>query len=236
MITTKQLNNDLIAMERQRLIRKAGYEYNRAGDPEQRYELTKVTRDSGRMNWSISRTQIGRRWNDLDMASQRMDFVATSKKPDLEDSGSIRTGPAGHAFLFSEAEQRYWLEQARLHLSDPEMLKEAENYATQQKLEVRQPSPLAALGHWSSLGSGFVWKVVQLSHPLDGSTYSVNQRKVGYAVDYHATSQYVHCSERSLINYFHNPARIYAVATRSDTLENTVPKALFIVCIYVNLS
>ena len=30
------------AMERQGLIRKAGYEYNRAGDPEQRYELTQA--------------------------------------------------------------------------------------------------------------------------------------------------------------------------------------------------
>jgi len=42
MITIKQLNNDLIAMERQGLIKKAGYEYNRAGDPEQRYELTQA--------------------------------------------------------------------------------------------------------------------------------------------------------------------------------------------------
>ncbi len=41
MFTIKQLNNDLATMERQGLIKKAGYEYNRAGDPEQRYELTK---------------------------------------------------------------------------------------------------------------------------------------------------------------------------------------------------
>ena len=40
MTTIKQLNNDLVAMERQGLIKKAGYAYNRAGDPEQRYELT----------------------------------------------------------------------------------------------------------------------------------------------------------------------------------------------------
>ena len=29
-------------MEKQGLIKKAGYEYNRAGDPEQRYELTQA--------------------------------------------------------------------------------------------------------------------------------------------------------------------------------------------------
>jgi len=45
MITTKQLSNDLIAMERHGLIRKAGYQYNRAGDPEQRYELTQAGND-----------------------------------------------------------------------------------------------------------------------------------------------------------------------------------------------
>jgi hypothetical protein len=40
MITTKMLANDLIAMGKQGLIKKAGYGYNRAGDPEQKYELT----------------------------------------------------------------------------------------------------------------------------------------------------------------------------------------------------
>ena len=41
MITSKRLENDLIAMEKQGLVRKAGYQYNpRSGDPEQRYELT----------------------------------------------------------------------------------------------------------------------------------------------------------------------------------------------------
>ena len=42
MITIKQLNNDLIAMEKQGLIKKSGYEYHRAGDSEQKYELTEA--------------------------------------------------------------------------------------------------------------------------------------------------------------------------------------------------
>ena len=42
MTTIKQLNNDLIAMEKTGLVKKAGYEYNRTGDPEQRYELTQA--------------------------------------------------------------------------------------------------------------------------------------------------------------------------------------------------
>jgi len=34
MTTIKQRSNDLIAMETQGLIKKSGYTYNRAGDPE----------------------------------------------------------------------------------------------------------------------------------------------------------------------------------------------------------
>lgn len=45
MITIKQLNNDLVAMERQGLIKKAGFEYNRVGDPELPYELTQAGSD-----------------------------------------------------------------------------------------------------------------------------------------------------------------------------------------------
>ena len=45
MTTIKQLNNDLVAMERQGLIRKAGYKYNSAGDPEQRFEVTQTGND-----------------------------------------------------------------------------------------------------------------------------------------------------------------------------------------------
>jgi DNA-binding HxlR family transcriptional regulator len=45
MITTKMLNNDLIAMEKAGLIKEAGYEYNRVGDPEQQYELTRAGND-----------------------------------------------------------------------------------------------------------------------------------------------------------------------------------------------
>jgi hypothetical protein len=45
MTTIKQLNNDLIAMERQGLIKKAGYKYNRAEVPEQQYESTQSGND-----------------------------------------------------------------------------------------------------------------------------------------------------------------------------------------------
>ena len=45
MITMKQLNSDLVAMEEEGLIKRSGYAYNRVGDPEQRYELTQAGND-----------------------------------------------------------------------------------------------------------------------------------------------------------------------------------------------
>jgi len=55
MTTIKQLKNDLVAMEKQGLIKKAGYEYNAAGDPEQKYELTQAGNDKF---WAFELTNL----------------------------------------------------------------------------------------------------------------------------------------------------------------------------------
>src|ERR1700722_4171346 len=63
-------------------------------------------------------------------------------EPSLQDQ---RT----HEFIsYSEVEQRYWLEQARQHISDPIMLKEVEKVAAAEQLDTRHRKPLAALAHW----------------------------------------------------------------------------------------
>lgn len=138
--------------------------------------------------------------------------------------------------VFGEKDKRYWLEQCRMHITDPVKLKGVEDYAAQIKLDTRFPNPKAALGHWSSFGTGFVWAVAQIDHPQDADTYKLERRKAQYAADYHATSQYVHCSERGTANYFHDPARIYTVpAHGAVVVDNTAPKALFVVCVHLHL-
>lgn len=52
------LTNDLIVMERQGRIKKAGYEYNRAGDFEQKYELTRAGDEKF---WGYELEHLGRR-------------------------------------------------------------------------------------------------------------------------------------------------------------------------------
>jgi Family of unknown function (DUF5677) len=94
---------------------------------------------------------------------------------------------------YAEKEQRYWLEQIRAHVEDPEMLQDAEDFAKANEVEKTSHKPLAALGHWSGL-SNFVWKVMQMDHPLDGDTNPLSLRKKSYAAEYHSASHYVHCS------------------------------------------
>ena len=53
--------------------------------------------------------------------------------------------------------------------------------------------PKAASKHWSG-EAGFIWYCTNLIHPFDGETYPLKARKIDYAVDYHATSAYVHDS------------------------------------------
>jgi hypothetical protein len=110
--------------------------------------------------------------------------------------------------VFGEADKRYWLEQCRQSITDDDKLKDIEEYAAQLQLDARFPNPRAALGHWSSLGRGFAWKVLEDDHPQDADTYHRERRKAQYAVDYHATSQYVHCSERGVANYAQEPTRV----------------------------
>ncbi len=135
---------------------------------------------------------------------------------------------------YDETEQNYWLGQARQHLSDPTQRQEIESSSLAKELDAKQLDPKDAFRHWSS-DRAFVRETMLRDHPLDGTTNPLRQRNMAYAVDYHAPSAYVHCSQRGLNNYFHDPAWVYAVEKRRSTLVNdTAPKALFIACQYLH--
>ena len=135
---------------------------------------------------------------------------------------------------FDQIEQRYWLEQSRQHLSDPAILQEIESSQLAKELDAKQLNPNDALRHWSS-HRAFVWAATTLDHPLDNTTNMPQHRKEAYAVDYHAPSHYVHCSQRGLNNYFHEPGSAYGVSKgRTMVADDTAPKALFIVCRYLH--
>ena len=73
MTTIKKLNNDLITMEKQNLIKKAGYKYNSAGGPEQRYELMPAGSDRF---WAFELANI----SDVDRTMlERSGYYATAQ-------------------------------------------------------------------------------------------------------------------------------------------------------------
>jgi hypothetical protein len=136
---------------------------------------------------------------------------------------------------YDETEQNYWLIQSRLYLSDPVLLHEIESSQLAKDLDAKKLDPKAAYRHWSRYDRGFIPQVMKLDHPLDGATNPLRQRNMAYASDYHGTSAYVHCSQRGLNNYFHDPAWTYRVDKRRSTrVDDTAQKALFIVCEYLH--
>lgn len=136
--------------------------------------------------------------------------------------------------FYDETERNYWLGQARLYITDPVALQRIESSRIAQELDAKRLDPKDAFRHWSS-HRAFIWEAMTGAHPLDGQTNTLQHRKVAFAVDYHAPSQYVHCSQRGLDNYFHEPAWVYTVdGRRGSVVDNTAPKALFVLCQYLH--
>jgi len=136
---------------------------------------------------------------------------------------------------YDETEQNYWLGQVRKHLSDPVLRQEIDSSQLAKSLDAKKLDPNDAFRHWSS-HRAFVRETMLRDHPLDGTTNTLQRRNMAYAVDYHGTSAYVHCSQRGLNNYFHDPAWVYAVdKRRSTSVDDTAPKALYIICEYLHL-
>jgi hypothetical protein len=136
--------------------------------------------------------------------------------------------------FYDETERNYWLAQARLFITDPVTRQRIESSRLAQELDAKKLEPKDAFRHWSS-HRAFIWEAMTGAHPLDGPTNTLKHRKAAFAVDYHAPSQYVHCSQPGLDNHFHNPAWVYAVnCRRGEMVDNTAPKTLYILCQYLH--
>ena len=103
-----------------------------------------------------------------------------------------------------------------------DLLQDAEKYAKTIEVEEHQPNPKIAVRHWTSLPN-FMWKVTELEHPLDGPTDSLELRKFAYAVNYHATSGYVHCSVWGLNNNHPDVRSPYIVGESSELADKNIP-------------
>ena len=131
------------------------------------------------------------------------------------------------------AERIYWLAQSRAYMSSPRIKEEIEKFALEKRLEDLKIDPKDAVRHWSKL-AGFMWKVTEMEHPLDDPEKTLAFRRRAYAVDYHATSQYVHCSSLGISNYWPNFLEPYTARCQSERYVQNIQLVLFILVMYLH--
>jgi hypothetical protein len=131
-------------------------------------------------------------------------------------------------------ERQYWYAQGKQVITDQIMLAEMDQYAADNGIV---PNARPALAHWSGLPN-FVWQVIQMDHPLDGTTYGLTRRKADYAVAYHATSAYVHASYHAIHGYlvrlFGSTRKPYQPNLKSDGDRQEGLKSLFTILDHVH--
>jgi hypothetical protein len=134
---------------------------------------------------------------------------------------------------FFHKEKRYWLYQAKQWITDASALAEMDKYAAESGVV---PDSKAASEHWSGF-KNFVWECVNMNHPLDDPTYSLATRKIEYAIEYHATSAFVHCSQASIEHLLPPEDWIYVPELKpSGDTGQAAQRALFIILRYVHVS
>jgi hypothetical protein len=114
-----------------------------------------------------------------------------TQEPALLDQ---RTGQFIKYFL---ADKAYWLHYALQQFDGKGEEQEIRKYARQLGV---YPDAKSACRHWSDI-KGFVWHVTLADHTLDGPGTTEDFKKTSYAIDYHQTSSFVHCSQPALDNY-----------------------------------
>jgi hypothetical protein len=127
------------------------------------------------------------------------------------------------------ADKAYWLHYALQQFGGKPEEQQIREYAKELGLD---PDAKSVRRHWSGI-SGFAWQVMLVSHPLDGPATAELQKKASYAVDYHQTSSFVHCSQPALDNYFCEGRTPFRVSPSSGKYDQPSQKTLFIILIYL---
>jgi hypothetical protein len=118
-------------------------------------------------------------------------------------------------------------------ITDAEVLSDLEKYASENDIIA---DPKAASKHWSGEAS-FIWYCTNLIHPLDGETYPLKARKIHYAVDYHATSAYVHDSLAAIEHLLPSDNFVYEPEMKPrDDEGQSGQKTLYIIVRYIHLA
>jgi Family of unknown function (DUF5677) len=131
---------------------------------------------------------------------------------------------------YIKADKGYWMHYALQATTDAEMERRIRDHGEQLGVD---PDPKSASRHWSGR-KGFVWEIATGDHPLDGPTMSERFKRADYAVDYHHTSSFVHCSQPALDNYCPNEKEPFRISGSSGNFYQRGQAALYVVLCHLH--
>jgi hypothetical protein len=131
---------------------------------------------------------------------------------------------------FEVTDKQYWMHYALKHVTGQPMEQKIRDFAEQFDLK---DDPSGSRVHWSGK-DGFAWKVNLGDHPLDNAADTELAKKSTYAVEYHATSSFVHCYSPVVNNFLPSEGVAFAVKESSGIWEKPSQKTLFILISYLH--
>ena len=131
---------------------------------------------------------------------------------------------------FEVIDKQYWMHYALKHVAGQPAEQEIRDYAKRFDLE---DDPSGSRTHWSGMDR-FAWRVNLDDHPLDNAANTELAKKSGYAVEYHATSSFVHCFSPVVNNFLPSEGVPFEVKESSRQCERPSQATLFILISYLH--
>lgn len=131
---------------------------------------------------------------------------------------------------FEVADKQYWMHYALQHATEKSVEEKILDHAKEFDLKA---DPTGIRKHWSGK-EGFAWKVSIDDHPLDNVASTELAKKSHYAVEYHATSSFVHCYSPALNNFLPEEFAEFQVKPSSGSCEKPEQKTLFVLISYLH--
>jgi hypothetical protein len=131
---------------------------------------------------------------------------------------------------FEVTDKQFWMHHALKHVTGTDVEREIRDFAKRFDLK---DDPTLVRTHWSGK-EGFAWRVNLEDHPLDNASNTELAKKSAYAVEYHATSSFVHCFSPVVNNFLPSEGIAFRIRESSGEFEKPSQKVLFILIDYLH--
>ncbi len=132
---------------------------------------------------------------------------------------------------YTSAYKNYWLHWARENTSGTIDQEEVERLAQDFRFS---GDPSGQRKGWIDRKLFNSYSSQTNTHPTDGQWFNLDVRTMAYASDYYDPSQYVHCSQPALDNFFPEPGVPFVVEQSKQKFFNDAGRIAFIVAVYLH--